>query len=156
MENCVLRPAAAADYAYIAEWAPDAAQCRLFSGSADYFPYDTARLPEQLDFPGSRSFVLLYRGDAAAFGQYWTGALAGEIHLGRLLVSPGRRGLGLGEALCRLLMKQALADVPDTGAFTLRVFAENTVAAGLYRKLGFEEDRARSRGDLLFLRKQAV
>lgn len=62
MENCVLRPAAAADYAYIAEWAPDAAQCRLFSGSADYFPYDTARLPEQLDLPGSCSFVLLHRG----------------------------------------------------------------------------------------------
>lgn len=59
-----------------------------------------------------------------------------DAQVNNIAVHPGRRGLGLGEAM----MRYAIAKSLEAGAtrITLEVRPSNTAALTLYRKLGFE------------------
>ena len=59
-----------------------------------------------------------------------------SARMGRVLVDPAKRGLGLGEQLVRALIAEAAArGIRTLGLF---VFPDNTPAVRLYEKLGFE------------------
>jgi RimJ/RimL family protein N-acetyltransferase len=62
-------------------------------------------------------------------------------HRGRLGigVQAAYRGVGIGEALLRALLEWAAAE-PELERVELSVFAHNTRAINLYRKLGFTEE----------------
>ncbi len=59
---------------------------------------------------------------------------AGVLHLAGITVAPGQRGQGLGTAVSASLTREALV---RGGVCTLGMYADNTVARRVYRRLGF-------------------
>ncbi|HCG54792.1 GNAT family N-acetyltransferase [Brevibacterium sp.] len=58
------------------------------------------------------------------------------VHLGRILVDPQARGLGLGRSLVEHLVKHVTA-LSDVRRVTLNVYEHNNPAVNLYSALGF-------------------
>jgi len=73
-------------------------------------------------------------GTLCAFGQYYP--RLGRCHLGRLAVSPARRGRGIGSTLVQELAQRGLAEL-KTDSCSLFVLPGNERAARLYSRLGF-------------------
>jgi RimJ/RimL family protein N-acetyltransferase len=64
-----------------------------------------------------------------------------EKHIGifGISISKGFRGQGLGNQLTNLILKEAKEKIPDIKIVTLDVYAQNDIARGLYKKMGFAE-----------------
>lgn len=88
-------------------------------------------------FPG-HGYATAWLGVRDAGGLAAVGALhalaSGAPHLSGIVVRPDLRGRGLGVALTAELTRWAVA---GTGVATLGVYSANTVALGLYRRLGY-------------------
>lgn len=148
-----LRGPGPVDYEAICAWVPDARACLRWAGPQVPFPLSAAQLPALLAIGGAASYAL---ADGAAapigFGQHWV-RVPGDVHLGRIIVSPAARGRGYGRLLCELLMAQAVRATGAT-ALTLRVYRDNVAARTLYSRLGFAGVEAQSSGEVLFMRAQ--
>jgi GNAT superfamily N-acetyltransferase len=89
-----------------------------------------------------------------AYGQYTVWPTCTEIS--DLVVTEPLRGHGVGTALIQTLVKRAWAS--GTSAFEIGVAMDNSRAAALYRRLGFEDshtvlmDLDRGKEKILFLR----
>lgn len=86
-----------------------------------------------------RGYASLWLGAEDAEGELTAvGAVhvlgSGAAHLAGIVVRPDRRGTGLGAGLTAELTRRAVA---AHGASTLGVYSDNTVAVGLYRRLGY-------------------
>jgi ribosomal protein S18 acetylase RimI-like enzyme len=148
-----LRPACAADYAFIAAWVPDAAACLRWAGPRVPFPFAGAELATHLAVTGGESHCLAEPAAApCGFGQHWA-VSTGAVHLGRIIVAPSARGQGLGYRLCVQLIARAI-QATGAGAVTLRVYRDNAVALGLYTRLGFSTVATESNGEVFFMRKR--
>lgn len=146
-----LRPARREDYVEIAAWIDDAQACLRWAGPLVSYPFSFPRFPMQLAVQGGASYALVSSDDELiGFGQHWVQSPA-SVHLGRLIVAPGRRGQGLGRWLCERLGEVA---VEATGAayLTLRVFRDNEAAVRVYRSLGYEPVEAESDASVLYMR----
>jgi ribosomal protein S18 acetylase RimI-like enzyme len=110
-------------------------------------PMNATRLQEYIDnydLDLTRSVVAQVDGNAA--GLAMLGVREGHTWITRLGVVPGKRNLGIGEALMKSLINQSWKlKVKYIG---LEVIINNTPAYRLFRKLGFEHMR-----DLLILRR---
>ncbi len=145
--SLILRPAEPRDYETIALWIPDAEACRRWAGPKLPYPFAASELPRLLHVAGARAFCLAEGGGPPlGFGQFWAPRPA-TAHLARILIAPSARGRGLGRALCRSLIAQA---VETTGAreITLRVFRDNQAAVALYSGLGFAVAEAGSSSEI--------
>jgi ribosomal protein S18 acetylase RimI-like enzyme len=145
-----LRQPHVSDYDALASWITDATACLRWAGPRVPFPFSAVELPELLRVPGGESYFLAEGHDAPhAFGQHWVDQ-PGAVHLGRIIVSPTRRGAGVGRLLCTQLMAEALR---STGAssVTLRVYRDNRTAVALYSSLGFSPVEAKSDPQVLFM-----
>jgi len=148
--NRLLRPPQALDFAAIASWIDNAESCIRWAGPRLSFPFSATDLPRLLSLAEFSSYCLADGPSAACgFGQYWV-VTPGEVHLGRIIVSPTRRRQGLGRVLCQQLMAEA---VQNTGAraLTLRVYRDNSAAIALYGSLGFAQLEAQSTDAVLFM-----
>jgi ribosomal protein S18 acetylase RimI-like enzyme len=72
-----------------------------------------------------------------AYGELWLDDEEGEVELARLLVSPERRGRGVGRALVRELVDRARNTHPELSDVILRVRPENAQAIRAYVAAGF-------------------
>lgn len=81
----------------------------------------------------ARYFVAVYQGEIVGYGGMWL--IIDEAHITNVAVHPNYRGLGVGEAIMRSLIQEAVG----LGAIrmTLEVRISNKIAQNLYRKLGF-------------------
>ena len=131
-----LRTATKHDLVVMMAWFPDAHSCRIWGGPEFRFPFSEESFQEDSRFEVLPSYVCTGERSLIGFGQYYL--RAGRCHLSRLAVSPAQRGRGWGS---RLLL--ALAELGSTalGAeqCSLFVAADNSRAAQLYKRLGFEE-----------------
>jgi len=103
--------------------------------------------PENTD----RWFVIEVQGEpVGAIALYDVAAGGTEAEWGRFVLSPEHRGRGWGRRSLALLIKYARS----IGMRHLRceVLASNAAAAGLYRRLGFEETGSYEDGGRRFLR----
>jgi len=75
--------------------------------------------------------------DQAIVGQIWLKDIRGLIEIG-MLVSPQRRGRGIGSALLTAALDWARAR--DAHKITLQLWPDNEAARQLYRKFGFVEE----------------
>lgn len=149
--DAALRPPLPADYAAIAAWLPDATACQRWAGPHLAFPFAAEELQGLLRVEGGSDHCLSDASMAVlGFGQHWPTS-AENTHLGRIIVSPDARGLGLGRLLCLRLMASALLR-PGSRTFTLRVYRDNARAMQLYASLGFAPVEAESGPDVLFMR----
>jgi len=99
------------------------------------YPFDRAGFLEDLRLGSVASYVLRSEaGELLAFGQY--DARYGRMHLGRLAVSPLRRGRGRGRELVSSLMRVAQRDM-GLDEFSLFVYSDNQRAIRCYSSLGF-------------------
>lgn len=128
------RPASPNDLALIADWIETAWALERWAGAGLSWPTDAPTLWQQLDANNHPSFCLDLCGQPIAFGQLFR---KGErhLHLARIIVSPNHRRHGLGEKLCLQLIAEARRRRAER--VTLNVFADNTAAIHLYRRLGF-------------------
>lgn len=133
-----IRRARLGDLDPVASWLRSQADCERWAGSRVSFPIDLARLPESIQWRESESWSLLSHGGLSAFGQL-VSKPANRAHLARLIVSPERRGEGLGRFLSSHLIEAALSK--QTDSISLNVARENRPALHLYRSLGFAEAR---------------
>lgn len=116
-------------------WFPDARSCAVWGGPRFRHPFTAATFLEDICLRELTSLVMLDEAGApCASGQYYR--RAGRCHLGRLVVSPARRGGGLGTALIRGLAGEG---VPRLGVDECSLFAapDNEGALRLYDRLGF-------------------
>ena len=144
----ILRSTTVEDLSLLISWIKDKDDCKLWAGPQVRFPLSLADLKEDIHFSEENTFSMINDGgELLGLGQLIQKEHA-RIHLARLIISPMRRGQGLGNLLCRLLI--------DTGRdrfgklkFSLNVYSNNTKAIRLYEKLGFKQssDSAESSAD---------
>ncbi|XBS68840.1 GNAT family N-acetyltransferase [Acerihabitans sp. KWT182] len=152
----VLRLPTPADYAALALWVADAAECLRWAGPDVPFPLDAKTLPRVLHEPqGARISHVLCQAespqDPVGFGQCVTKD-PGVRHLARIIVRPAARGNGFGRALCEQLMAEAVQK-GDVNRITLNVYPDNHNAVALYRALGFIPAEKQPRADMVLMGK---
>jgi ribosomal protein S18 acetylase RimI-like enzyme len=115
-------------------------------------PGGLARTPEEIDAAYASGFVAKTSVGGIALGAWADGALAGEIHAGRMgiaqfahvltdltvAVHPAWQGRGVGSALFRALFAQAAALKPKVERVELMAREGNSEAIRLYERLGFQ------------------
>ena len=89
-------------------WFPDAHACRVWGGTQFRFPFTPATFREDAKIDSLPTWMLVEAGEMVAFGQYYL--RIGRCHLGRLAVTPQRRGRGIGAVLVRELCVQGAAE----------------------------------------------
>lgn len=133
----VLEQASTKDVEVLLTWFNNLHQMTYWGGPGMSFPVNTEQFIEQIQFQKKPSYALTDgRGELLAFGQFYR--RLDRNHLGRLVVSPGKRGLGLGKLLVQELIVKAteLQGHADTSLFVMR---DNMPALSLYSSLGFIE-----------------
>jgi ribosomal-protein-alanine N-acetyltransferase len=157
-----LRPPRPSDYVALASWIPDATQCARWAGPYMPFPFTgpelpalIARAPRIVASESSTSFSLVEESSESAptlgFGQLVRQDRT-AFRLARLIIAPGKRGCGLGAALCQLLIAEA-ESVPEAQVVKLFVHPENAVAMRLYTKLGFVEAPPHPRAEMISMQR---
>lgn len=149
--SLTLRRPQSSDYQALALWLPNAVACLRWAGPRVLFPFSVAELPSLLAVADGESYCLAEgNATATAFGQHWVVA-PGAVHLGRIIVSPAARGMGVGRSLCEQLISRA---TQSTGAstVTLRVYRDNKAAVALYSRLGFAPVESESTEEVQFMR----
>jgi putative acetyltransferase len=110
-----------------------------------------ARTPQEIDAAYVSGFVAKTSTGGVALGAWADGALAGEIHAGRMgiaqfahvltdltvAVHPDWQGRGLGSALFRALFEAAATLTPKVERIELMAREGNAAAIRLYERLGF-------------------
>ena len=133
-----LRPATPADAAIALAWTPADEALRRWAGPSTRCP----ATPESLWADISSTDATTYAYESPEHGLIGFGQVRFREqaygHLARIIVSPRRRGAGLGRALCLALMREAPRLYPIKG-YSLYVYPDNTAAIALYRSLGFAE-----------------
>jgi ribosomal-protein-alanine N-acetyltransferase len=81
-------------------------------------------------------FALMAEDEQGPVGFILGRAIGGEAEILTLVVAPGQRRHGVGEALVEALVHEAQAR--NASAVYLEVAEDNEAARGLYRKCGFE------------------
>lgn len=95
-------------------------------------PWSEKSFLDSLKNPFSHFFVFEETGVSGYIGLY---AVSGEGSITNVAVHPEKRGLGIGEALVREVIK--LGDTLSLEYITLEVRESNTPARRLYEKCGF-------------------
>ena len=131
-----LRPALQEDLRVILTWVDTPELMQRWGGPLLPFPGNPADTWEAMGGSVETTFALVAAtGELLGFGQILRRPWG--FHLARLMVSPSRRGQGLGRSLCLQLIERARA-TGEPGVLTLNVYADNAPARALYEGLGFE------------------
>ncbi|MFT2090582.1 GNAT family N-acetyltransferase [Paraglaciecola sp. 2405UD69-4] len=117
------------------DWFADAQQVSDWAGPGVRFPYDLASFTADLQLETLSSYVLLSDdNDLLGFGQYYK--RLNRCHLGRLVISPDKRGTGMAAVLIKALCSKGLGEIGTT-ELSLFVLAHNTSGIKAYQKFGF-------------------
>jgi [ribosomal protein S18]-alanine N-acetyltransferase len=153
MKLALCQPAPA-DYETIASWIPNAAACVRWAGPNLQFPFLARDLPELLAVTRSHSFSLVSAENLlVGFGQFWPRDER-TVHLGRIIISPGHRGCGLGRSLLELLLTNAVNET-KANRVTLRVYRDNQPAISIYSRFGFSPVDSESNVEVLTMETEA-
>lgn len=139
----ILCTAADEDLNTLIAWIKTKEACRLWAGPAVRFPLTLERLKQDIGYSTGNTFAMKAAGgELVGLGQLLDKG-NNRIHLARIILAPNRRGKGLGDRLCRLLIDKGLKRFGKVD-FTLNVYSENAIAVKLYQKLGFKPKPAPS------------
>lgn len=150
-----LRAPITTDYDVIVSWILDASACARWAGPQLRFPFVAEELPELLGVGHVHSYSMVTPDNVLiGFGQFWLRDKK-TVHLGRIIVAPHKRGHGLGTALCKLLIAEAL-HTTSAEKVTLRVYRDNPAAFSVYSKLGFIGVEGESNSEVLAMEAKAI
>jgi ribosomal protein S18 acetylase RimI-like enzyme len=119
----------------IALWVTSATEASQWANTQ--WPVDPAVFARWHADPEVQPYVLVDGATLVGYGELWLDATEQEVELARLLITPARRGQGIGQRLVRELLAQAALTGYPT-AF-IRVVPENIPAIYCYRRSGFVE-----------------
>jgi RimJ/RimL family protein N-acetyltransferase len=124
--------------ALVASWAVGDDVVRAWCAvEGDAVPADVVAGWSEADDVEAFLFSVDRGGPYVAYGELWLDEEEGEVELARLLVSPDRRGRGVGRVLVRELVDRARTIHPGLPDVILRVRPENTQAIRAYAAAGF-------------------
>ena len=133
-----LNVATEADIISLMLWFPSERSVDLWGGPRFRYPFTPETFQEDVCWRDMDTYCLVDSSEAMlAFGQIYE--RHGRINLVRLVVSPDRRGCGIGKQLVRLLMEQGRKSIPRQ-EYSLYVYKDNHAAMACYAGLGFEEN----------------
>jgi RimJ/RimL family protein N-acetyltransferase len=133
-----LHPFDPAQAALVASWAIGVEVVRSWCAvEGDAVPADVVKGWSEADDVEAFLFIERDGGSPIAYGELWLDDEEGEVELARLLVSPVRRGRGVGRVLVRELVDRARATHPELPDVILRVRPENLQAIRAYAAAGF-------------------
>jgi len=116
-------------------WFPDAESCQVWGGTEFRHPFTEETFVADTRCDALPTYSLVGEaGELLGFGQYYD--RVGRCHLGRLVISPGHRGRGLGTRLIEKLIELG-APALRADECSLFVGRTNPAAARLYERLGF-------------------
>ncbi len=135
-DEWTLRAVVEADVDSLMNWFPTFEDVDVWGGPSFRYPFTRESFFEDIHWGRMASFGLFDSdGRMAGFGQLYD--RDERIHLARLIVDPGRRGLGLGRRLVEMLMA-AGKDLYPRDEYSLFVYRANEPAYRCYRAAGFE------------------
>ena len=127
---------------YLAElrsWFQNKSELDKWAGPNFRYPHNEQSFGEDLNHQQLASYCLVNEHqELLAFGQYYQ--RLGHCHLGRLVVNPKYRGLGLAKTLIKALAQKGTKQL-GLNSLSLFVLADNRPALSVYQKLGFIETR---------------
>ncbi len=119
-------------------WFPTGRSVDIWGGPRFRYPFTPETFQEDVRWRDMDTYCLVDSSlEMLAFGQFYE--RHERINLARLVVSPDRRGQGVGTTLVRLLMEQGRKSIPGR-EYSLYVYRDNHAAKACYVGLGFEED----------------
>jgi ribosomal protein S18 acetylase RimI-like enzyme len=126
-----------ADISHLMSWFPTERSIDIWAGPGFRYPLTPETFQEDIRWRQMDSYCLVSpQREVLAFGQIYD--RHGRINLARLVVSPDRRGQGIGKQLVALLMKKGRDSFP-LREYSLFVYKDNYPAKACYAGLGFEE-----------------
>lgn len=132
-----LNVATESDISHLMSWFPTERSVNIWGGPKFRYPFSQESFQEDVHWRDMDTYCLAdVSGQMLAFGQIYE--RHGRINLARLVVSPDRRGQGIGKQLIGLLMEQGRKDIPRL-EYSLYVYKDNYPAKACYAGLGFEE-----------------
>ena len=133
----ILRSSTKDDLSVLMSWIKDKETCRIWAGPLVRFPLVLEHLKEDIQFSEENTFSMTNeRGALLGIGQLIKKE-NNRLHMARIIVSPNHRGKGLGNLLCRLLIREGTMRCGES-YFSLNVYPDNKNAVRLYKKLGFK------------------
>lgn len=136
-----MRPMVRDDFSTLVSWFPDDAALVQWGGPDVRFPLDNAQLDRMLaegqgSPPARRLWVGENDGTMLAHAQVSFDRRHGVARLGRVCVSPARRGAGLAAPFLQCVIRSTF-DEPVMMRIELNVFTFNQPAIKVYERLGF-------------------
>jgi ribosomal protein S18 acetylase RimI-like enzyme len=133
-----LSPATESDISHLMSWFPTGQSVDIWGGPKFRYPFTPDTFQEDVRWRDMDTYCLVdFSGEVLAFGQIYE--RHGRINLARLVVSPDRRGQGIGRQLVQLLMERGRTSIPGQ-EYSLYVYRDNHRAKACYAGLGFEEN----------------
>lgn len=117
----------------VAGWAATADEALAWCSSA-VFPVPPATVAGWAGEADVEPHAMFLGDELVGYGEMWIDDDERETELARIIVSPTRRGSGLGRELTRRLADRAVHRYPDV---VLRVRPGNEPAVRCYRRAGF-------------------
>lgn len=137
------------------EWVKTEEEMHRWAATSFLFPLTQKQF---YDYPGrftSRAYWLISEDRVIGLGDIVSDTEKKELRLARIIIDPKQRGLGYGKELTRLIVREALRQLPSSSwAISLWVLADNPVAQKVYQSIGFilqEEKASFSAGDKEYL-----
>jgi ribosomal protein S18 acetylase RimI-like enzyme len=147
--DCTLRPAVPEDLKVITSWIENPEMLKRWGGPLLTFPPDAQKTWSEIQTTSKDTFSLIDQGGNVIGFAQTSIKEPGAVHLGRIIVSPAMRGMGLGRRLLKQLIQLVLSK-NETERITLNVYRDNLSAYSLYKSLGFvvisEDDAENSYG----------
>lgn len=132
-----LKIATEADISHLMSWFPTARSVDIWGGPNFRYPYTPKTFDEDVRWRQIDTYCLFDPAeDMLAFGQIYE--RHERINLARLVVSPDRRGQGIGKQFIASLMEKGQESF-SLPAYSLYVYGDNYPAKACYTSLGFRE-----------------
>ena len=134
--NVVLSPFADSHAGEIGSWPVTSDEAKAWAGNRTRFPVMPAQFRCWHDDPNVHPFVAFQNNDLVAYGELWVEQAEQEVELGRIIVHPKRRKMGVGHSFVT-----ALVDHAATFGFVnliIRVLPDNVYAIRCYESAGFQ------------------
>ncbi|MFG2294182.1 GNAT family N-acetyltransferase [Streptomyces sp. NPDC048603] len=138
MELRTFRPAD--DGAALHRWVTTPAELITWAGPAFSWPLDDAQLAAYAAEPGRHTWTAEHDGRPVGHVSLRRHDDGSGARLGRVLIAPEARGLGLGRVLLTGALGRAFGEL-GLPAVDLGVYTHNTAAVRLYESLGFRTER---------------
>jgi pimeloyl-ACP methyl ester carboxylesterase/RimJ/RimL family protein N-acetyltransferase len=133
-----LRPFSAEDFPLLASWITTPQELFRWGGPALSFPLEATQLKSMLAEPQRQCWSILLGDAVIGHAQLLPGRLPGILTLGKVILSPERRGQKISHSALKLVLAQAFAD-SSIEAVELVVLADNLPAQRCYLSLGFQK-----------------